>query len=302
MQCPPGEIFYKFLENSITPDHRARFLEHIQNCLPCRQKLHFLLKIKQTFQLFPSNSVSAKISQCLSDQEISAFINNTPATAQLDLMINHLLNCDNCRQKLFTTYDFIHQSDLEPIEIPDYIWNHVSEMGSHSTTAKKPYSFIIQFFIELFNRIQIYFSYFLKYNFVQTALVMGTTILLMIIIDSNVRDDLNIRGTTPSKLTAVAPVADIATFWPEFQWKGFKDCKEYIVELWSDERGKVIWRCCTPKTCVLFPRDAKIKLKCQHTYSWKVKAIDKSGVEFSSNTLNFYITKTVKESPLLPIN
>ncbi len=283
MQCPRGEVFFQFLENTLSPDQQNNFLNHVMHCQVCSQKLIFMNQVQRHFNKINGNKIN--IEDCCSPDLLAAFVDGYLTPEENEKVISHLLECKTCLQKLLALKEILREKDLNFVGVPPTVRVRVNRLGQPD--RNKVSKFLAS--INLWRGIQEFFSGF---HPVLTEvrwpywISMGTAIIILLLVayfpfSSPIDERFTIQ--------VISPKMGIYTDSPVFKWKGAKGIRRYYIEVRYENLPEIVWQAQTKKTSIQFPMATIPKITCNQSYRWYVKGERKAGEIVSSDSGHFYI-------------
>ncbi|MBN2092197.1 zf-HC2 domain-containing protein [candidate division KSB1 bacterium] len=283
MQCPQGEIFFQFLENILAPEQQKSFLNHLMQCQVCSQKLIFINQVQRHFHKINGDKINPK--DCCSVDVLSAFVDGYLTPEENQKIIEHLMECKTCLQKLLVLKDILQTNESSPIQVPPKVWTKVNRFGYPkgndffsflvSTDSWRRFRNFITSFLPILN--EIHWPYWVS---------MGTAIIILLLVAYfPFSSPLDERFT----IQVIYPNAEINTDCPVFKWKGAKGIRQYYVEVKCENQQKIVWQTQTKQTSIQFPINTSPKLDYNQPYLWYVRGERKAGEIVSSDSGRFYI-------------
>ena len=283
MQCPQGEVFFQFLENTLSPDQQNNFLNHVMHCQVCSQKLIFMNQVQRYFNKIHGNETN--IEDCCSPDLLSAFVDGYLTPDKNEKVISHLLECEACLQQLLALKDILREKDLNSLSVPQNVWTKVNRFGQPDRNivskllAPKNIWQGIQDFFSSFHPVitEVRWPYWIS---------MGTAIVILLLVAYfPFTSPIDERFT----IQVISPQMEIYTDCPVFKWKGAKGIRQYYIEVRCESLTEIVWQAQTKKTSIQYPIDAVPKLKCNQHYRWYVRGERNAGEIVSSDSGHFYI-------------
>lgn len=305
VRCPPISQILLYIENGSSLSDKEQFLEHIEQCRDCQKRLQFVRQLAISIQ---SNirSLQQTRSECLDEVSLSAFAEGKISGSEAEKVLKHLLICDQCLNKLLNLEYVLKSPPIDEIKIPDDIMKKVQAMQpdkdmlpifvepSEVSESEESHPFVSKSWRDILKQ-------FIPVPNLPTwgkiSLAFGIAVLLLMLLYRPLAENnQNIfkserAGRLINKIELSSPKAEIPTLFPEFVWEETENVKDYIIKVWSDELGKVIWCDSTRDNRICYPTTAPVKLKPNRSYSWQIEAILNNGERLTSVTHNFIIIK-----------
>lgn len=293
MTCPSNVDFFYFLENELDSSESSELIRHVSRCEKCYYKLQFLLRIKNSIVRIPENIDSKNSSDCLSDDQISAFVDNQLPADDREALLEHTLNCEKCLRRVLLVFEVLEHLREETVPLPQAIWQQTRKMGTLQRDV--PRSHPLNLLLKINFIIKNFFPFRSQPQYKQIFVSIGAIILLLFLAYMPFSRFQSNQAAQGYFIRALTPRNDILSLLPEFRWQSTPDVEHYCVYLKCEENHRLIWQKEVTGNCVHYPKNAAIKLSCNQSYSWYVEGTLASGKKITSNTLHFSINPIFPE-------